>query len=73
MTFWHRVATGAERLTAAEDLIVWDQRATGADWDAIAAHIVTRRDDLRARTERAQQARDHANARRWREELRAGA
>lgn len=37
--FWRRVASGAIRLTRAEDRLLWHMRRDGADWDRIAGVI----------------------------------
>jgi hypothetical protein len=41
--FWSRVASGALRLTSAEDAAVWRLRAAGHDWTRIAGTICAMR------------------------------
>jgi hypothetical protein len=65
--FWRAVVLGTDRLTPAEDRLVWDWRAAGESFDAIAAALVERR---RARAERMRAVGAIAHARRWREQYR---
>lgn len=65
--FWQRVASGAIRLKPSDDRLVWDMRALGHGFDAIAAEI-QRRQEQRSERARALAARRYAI--RWREQYR---
>lgn len=66
--FWQRVGSGAERLSRTEDRFVWEARAEGHDWPAIAEQIL----EARAETSLARsRAASHRHALRWRREYRS--
>lgn len=65
--FWQAIASGAIRLKPSEDRRVWEMRALGHGFDAIAAEIQRRRAKRSAHS-RALATRRHAI--RWREEYR---
>jgi hypothetical protein len=69
-TFWLDVTAGRVRLTAHEDVMVWDGRALGYSFATIAAAILRRREVLAGNVTRALQAQAIAHARRWRAEYR---
>ena len=68
--FWQSVVSGAERLTAAEDQLVWDMRAIGHGFDAIAAEIARRREAYAERAPIMRAAMERHHAMRWRDEYR---
>lgn len=70
MTFWHAIAAGADRLTPAEDQLVWDMRAIGHGFDAIAAEIKRRRAAYAERRAAMRAAMMKRHAIRWREQYR---
>jgi hypothetical protein len=81
MTLWDEIATGADRLTRAEDVLLWKWRGEGLSFERIEAEILRRRVKFQAMAtagvkkradvvRSAWAGRDRANAKRWREQLR---
>jgi hypothetical protein len=66
-TFWQSVTSGRIRLSKYDDRLLWDMRALGHGFDAIAAEITRR---IAARSEAGAKLAARRYAKRWREEYR---